>query len=198
MLDLWFIRHGETDYNHSKRWQGHIDIPLNDHGRSQAERLAPRLARTAFDAVYTSDLERARTTARLALPGTHLHPDPRLREICFGYFEGKTWADLDEGARAELSAWWKDPYRNRIRDGESFTDLEARLRAFVDELPRSGRVAVFTHGGVIRCMLWSVTGPPDGRSWTVALDNTSITRMQLGEDWRTLACVNDCAHLEPT
>lgn len=194
MLDLWLIRHGQTDGNAQRRIHGRTDTPLNDAGAAQATRLAPRLAGVAFDAVFASDLGRARATAQSALPGVDVRLDPRLRELDYGVFEGKAW-DALEGEEAALAARWRaDPVGQRIPDGESYGDMQVRLDAFRADLP-PGRYAVFSHGGAIRVALYGVLGRPAPGTWRLEIDNTSITRVRYEERGPTLVTLNDHAHL---
>lgn len=190
---VW-IRHGRSSWNAEERWQGHSDIELDQEGRAQAGRLGLRLKGQIFDRVFSSDLVRAQDTARLALPQAELTLDARLREVNFGDFEGCRYHDLDSERSAELSRWWKNPYDAPIPGGESMRDLALRISDWFDDLP-PGRYAVFTHGGVIRHVLWQVTGAPQGGAWTVELGNTSITEIHYGRRV-TILRVNDQAHLE--
>ncbi len=96
--ELWLVRHWTTEWNLQKRYQGQTDIPLNDAGLTQAEELGGLLSATAFDAIYTSDLQRARQTAgtlahRLNVP---VYPDARLREAHFGDWEGENYFEMKE------------------------------------------------------------------------------------------------------
>jgi broad specificity phosphatase PhoE len=95
MTTLLLVRHGETDWNAERRWQGHADVPLNERGRDQAERLAEELENARVDAVYSSDLSRARETAEIvgARLGVPVVLDPALREIDVGSREGLTWPE---------------------------------------------------------------------------------------------------------
>jgi 2,3-bisphosphoglycerate-dependent phosphoglycerate mutase len=195
VLELWLIRHGETDWNVEGRIQGFSDRPLNDKGLRQAELLAPRLAQTPFDAVYASDLDRACTTARTALPGADVHVDPRLRELSYGIFEGKTWTGLDVDEAAAARHWSEDRFGRRIPGGESYGDLMERMAAFRADLPERGRVAAFSHGGTIRSALYGVLGLPTPGAWRVDIDNTSITRLRFDPRGVTLVTVNDHAHI---
>ena len=193
--EIWWIRHAETTWNSEGRWQGHTDVPLSDLGQQQAQALGRRLEGQAFDGVFSSDLERTIQTSRLALPDRAPVQDARLREINFGHFEGVTRAELSPEKVTEWDAWWKDPFNLRVTGGESMTDLGDRVQAWMDELPPEGRFAAFTHGGVIRCMFWKITGaPPEGR-WSVQLDNTSLTKVRLRENRTIILCLNDCSHL---
>lgn len=196
MLELWLVRHGETVWNRERRIQGHSDVPLSARGVRQAERLAARLVRHSFDAVYASDLQRALETARLALPGQEITMDGRLREINLGRFEGKVWADIPAEEQPLLLQWYRGPFDARVPDGESNDDLYARVRAWLADLPNKGRVIAFTHGGTIGSILYTITGRPPEGSWSFRLENTSISKILFARDHVTLQTVNDAAHLE--
>jgi len=194
MLELWFVRHGETPWNSEGRALGQSDPPLSELGVRQSELLARRLQGVAFDDVYASDLARARYTARLALPAAEVKLEPRLREIHFGDWEGKRWEALEGEDRTALETWRKNPYYERAPGGESYEDLLGRVSLWLPELPASGRVAVFAHGGTIRCALYAFTGLPKDAAWRFQVDTASITRIRLG-DSAVLEAVNDTAHL---
>ena len=195
VLELWLVLHGETPWASEGRALGQSDPPLSEYGVQQAERLAGRLRDVGFDTVYASDLTRARYTARLALPAAEIRLEPRLRELDFGVWEGKAWASLTGDDRGALERFRRDPYREHAPGGESYEDVQARVRAWLDELPPSGRVAAFTHGGVVRSLLYSFTGLPGGAAWRFATDPGSLTRVQLGPQGAVLYALNDTAHL---
>lgn len=143
--ELWLVRHGETTWNFENRLAGWSDVPLTAAGREQAAALRPKLAGRAFDSVWSSDLERAVDTARLAF-GEPVR-ESRLREMGFGELEGAAWADIPaEHTRAILEF-----HSFSMPGGERFEAFAARVRGFLDELP-PGRHLVFTHGGVIRLL----------------------------------------------
>jgi probable phosphoglycerate mutase len=147
VTELLLVRHGETDWNAEGRLQGHTDRPLNDHGRRQAHELAEELTGEQLDAIYSSDLVRARETAeivgeRLGLP---VMLDRGLREKNWGTWEGLTPAERDA---VELV-------------GESTEEHTARtlgaLRRIAERHP-DGRVLVVTHGGSLRRVQVEVLG----------------------------------------
>ena len=146
MTTLLLARHGETDWNRELRIQGSSDIALNDLGRRQAQALAQELEHVDLDAIYSSDLSRARETAAAVagLHGLEVTLDPRLRERAFGSWEGLTREDiagLPEGSR---------------HDGESDDDVRERvleaIQAIADAHPGE-TVLVVAHGGALNT-LW--------------------------------------------
>jgi 2,3-bisphosphoglycerate-dependent phosphoglycerate mutase len=147
MTTLLLVRHGETDWNADGKLQGHTDRPLNDYGRTQARALADRLAGERIDAVYASDLSRARETAeilgeRLGLP---VAVDPDLREKNWGSWEGLT---PDERLHVEFEGETSEAHRERT--------LRA-VERIVERHPQ-GRVVVVTHGGSLRRIQAAVSG----------------------------------------
>src|SRR3954451_7890805 len=139
MTTLLLVRHGETDWNAEGRLQGHTDRPLSDYGRSQAQQVAEELGGEELEAIYSSDLARARETAeivgeRLGLP---IVLDPDLREKDWGTWEGLTPVERD---RVEFVGESTEAHQERI--------LRA-LRRIAERHP-GGRVLVVTHGGSMR------------------------------------------------
>ncbi|MEW6046738.1 MAG: histidine phosphatase family protein [Bacillota bacterium] len=146
MKELWVVRHGETAWTRRGRLTGWTDIPLARRGRAQAQALRPRLEHEIFQGVFSSDLRRAVETARLAYGEPAI--DRRLREIHFGELEGAEWDTLAPPYRKALVAF--DPFV--APGGESVEMFRRRVVDFVEALP-PGRHLLFTHGGVIRCLL---------------------------------------------
>jgi broad specificity phosphatase PhoE len=196
VLELWLVRHGETTWNREGRVQGSSDPPLSEAGREGARRLGRRLAGTRFDAVYTSDLRRARETAALALPGAAAIGDARLRELDFGAWEGRLWRDVAEGDGAALSAWLRDPYTNAPSRGEPYGALVQRVQAWRAQLPPEGRVVAFSHGGPILSLLYALTGTPAARGWRFSPAPGSLSKLVLTDEGAVITVVGDAAHLE--
>lgn len=158
METIYIVRHGETAMNRQGVMQGHLNIPLSDAGRKEAELVARALSSVKFDAVYSSDLDRAAETARTIMKyqSCKLILDRRLRELHCGLLQGKTL----EQSRREFPEFFqefeKEPWTTRRPGGESFADLDERVRRSIDDIVenyRGGRVCVVTHGGVIRSIL---------------------------------------------
>jgi amidase len=143
--ELWLVRHGETAASRGRTLAGWIDVPLTARGKAQAAALRSLFADHSFDSVWSSDLVRAVTTARLAW-GEPTR-DSRLRELGFGELEGVAYTAMEPRWREALMMFegFEAP------GGESFAQLRGRVLSFVDELP-PGRHALFTHGGVVRLL----------------------------------------------
>ena len=158
---IYFIRHGETDWNAEARLQGQRDVPLNDLGRVQAEEAGRRLRELVGrpeDLDYVaSPLGRARETMERLREAIGLHPsayrtDERLRELTFGAWEGMTWKEVRKAepqlaALREQDKWHYAPPGG----GESYAMLVERIRPFLDDLTRD--TVVVAHGGVARAFL---------------------------------------------
>ena len=154
MTTILLARHGETDWNREGRWQGWADPPLNELGRKQAQELADQLRTTPFDAVYSSDLRRARETAELvAAPhGMPVTADAGLREINVGSWSGLT--------RAEIELRFPDGERP---GGETREEHLARVLQAVEGIARAHpgeRVLVVSHGGTMRALRTHVSDEP--------------------------------------
>ncbi len=158
--ELVVVRHGATAWNHSGRFQGRTDVPLDDVGRAQARAVGAGLMGERFDLAVASDLGRARETAELVLAGRPpaLELDARFREMDFGAWEGLTWAGIVE-AQPELAADAAGPRELRPPGGETFAQVIARvepaLRGLCERAASEGlrRVLLVTHAGVLHAVL---------------------------------------------
>ncbi len=197
-LDIWFIRHGQTDWNKQGRVQGASDADLNALGRLQAQALGRRLHGEEFDAVWSSDLRRARYTAGYAFPEAQLALDERLRELHAGDQEGLLLSELSPAALAVREAFAAGDTTVAAPGGESYGQVIQRVRSWLGDQPASGRVACVTHGGVVqaavRLILGQEAGWRQGPKLTIA--NTSITVVRVMDTGYSLLRLNDHAHLE--
>lgn len=197
------VRHGETAWNVGQRIQGHLDIELNETGRLQALRLARALAeRETIDAIYCSDLSRARQTAQAVADalGLPLTPTPALRERSFGEYEGLTFPQVRESWPDQAERWRRrDPDWAPPGGGESLRELKERLTQTVNELAVrhvGQHIALFTHGGVLD-MLYRIAagmGLQDARTWQ--LGNTAVNRLLWTPEGLSLVGWGDETHLE--
>ena len=196
MLELWLIRHGETDWNAERRIQGQQHNPLSALGVKQAKRLRQRLKAERFDLIYCSDLKRTVQTAEITFPGCKFMFDKRLREISRGVLEGYLGTELVGEQRDVYAAMRRDLFNVRPPGGENYRDLAARAVPWLKSLPAAGKVAAVTHGGVIFALLHSIVGVEGAATWRFSASNTGITKLRLKENEIRLVSINDTAHLE--
>jgi probable phosphoglycerate mutase len=195
------IRHGETDWNVEGRIQGQLDIPLNPTGLWQAQRVAGALADEAIDAIYASDLLRARQTAR-AIAGSLGLPvldDPGLRERGFGEFEGVSFAEIAE-------RWPEQARRWRSRDpsfgppgGETLDEFFGRSIATATRLAArhpGQTIALVAHGGVMDCLYRAAARLALDAPRTWQLGNASVNRLLYSPQGFTMIGWSDTHHLD--
>lgn len=155
MTELLLVRHGETDWNLERRFQGHADPPLNETGRRQAKTLADELAGVRIDAIYTSDLVRARETAEIvaARVGAPVTPVAELREIDVGEWQGLTWPEIEERYPEGVLSWHENG--RGWHAGESYEQLARRVLKALKGIARGhpgARVLIVGHGGTVRAV----------------------------------------------
>jgi broad specificity phosphatase PhoE len=166
MTTIYFVRHGSTEWNDTKRAQGQADIALNDAGRVQASKAAADLSHVELSGVYASDLKRASDTAQAiaSSQGLEVVTDRDLREIDQGEWEGLT---VDEIARRWPEMWGAARHYTTRPGGESPQEVRARSLAAIERIVAAnpeGNVAVVSHGGTIRWIAAEALGYDDRRS----------------------------------
>ncbi len=187
MLSLVLIRHAATAFTAERRYQGHLDVPLNEVGIREATALGAALrgwlVGLASAQTYASDLQRAARTAELALGRPADRLDRRLRELSFGDFEGQTAPELEVRFGALYQRWLDQPGLVTPPNAEPLIAMQARLLEWLDELDANHQTVAFTHGGVIRVLLGLLdTGGKKAMASTC--ESVSIT---LSPDRRSLA-----------
>jgi alpha-ribazole phosphatase len=165
---ILLIRHAETDL--AGTFCGHTDPPLNEKGRNQLPTLLEALRLHKIDAVHTSDLQRARSTAQAIADQfvTKLHTDRNLREIHFGDWEALTWVQIEERNLPEAQRWLDQYPDLPAPNGESYEDFKTRaIKAFEDLLDSdaSSTIAIVTHAGVLQLLLTTYCGFTTKQAW---------------------------------
>jgi probable phosphoglycerate mutase len=184
---ILLARHGETDWNIERRWQGHADRPLNDAGREQARDLAETLADRAIDVVYSSDLMRAHETAlivaeRLGLP---VEVDACLREVDVGDWSGRVNTQIEEIDPAGYRRWQEGG--KGWNGGESYQEMGERVVAAVLRLAArhpGQTVLIVTHGGSIRACRATAAGLDHAASRVAAIGsmaNCEVAELQVAD-----------------
>ena len=167
MTDLWLLRHGQTDWNVTGRWQGQTsEAPgLNDTGHAQAVSALEHLAGARFAAIYCSDLLRARQTSELiAEPlGLIVVLEPRLREMNLGAWEGMLSSDIEARYPLELAERAYDPLHARPPQGESPLDVEERVISAMTDITKKypdDSVLIVSHGVPLAVIICHAQGIP--------------------------------------
>lgn len=170
---------------------GHTDLPLSRSGADAARHTAARwqLGGIAGLRCISSDLIRARETAAvLAAPDADRSADPRLREMNFGEWDGRTWDDIERTDGAGLHSWMADWTTVRAPGGESFGDVMERVVSLLGELPRDsdGTTLIVAHAGSIRAACIQLLGVPATRAFSLAVDHLHLHSFSLTADSSTL------------
>ncbi|AMP16961.1 histidine phosphatase family protein [Collimonas pratensis] len=206
--EILLIRHGETDWNLERRLQGHLDIPLNQVGQRQALALARSLDGVAIDAIFSSDLQRARQTAAplAAARKLSLQLDAGLRERCYGALEGLRYPEAAERFPEAYAALMERAvdyrYPAGVHAAESMREFyERAVHALLAILSAGNpaRIAIVTHGGVLDCIYRCANQLPLEQPRSCDIFNASINRLSWNPDWAQPLRVDgwaDVAHLD--
>ena len=188
---LYFVRHGQTDWNAAGRMQGQTDIPINAVGRAQARRNGETLAGLLsspqdFDFI-ASPLSRPRETMEIIRNTLGLEPkdyptDKRLMEIRFGEFEGMTFDQISKKFPQEYAHRQKDIWRNAPPGGESYFELTARVEKWYQELERD--TICVAHGGVSRSLRGIVLNLPPAQIVELDVPQDKVLKVEAGKiEW---------------
>ena len=163
MTRLFLIRHGQVVNHHERRYNGHHDVDITEHGVEQMMRLRDAFKGEAFGAIYSSDLQRSLKGAVIIGTGLGLEPSPieGLRELALGRWEGLTRDEAAERFPEEAHFTFADLATTRVQGGENLLDLSERVLPAIDGIieSNSGKsVCVVAHGGVNRVVLCDAMG----------------------------------------
>lgn len=205
MTEILLIRHGETAWNAVKRLQGHLDIPLNAEGERQAAALGRALQDEALDAIFSSDLQRARQTAQaIAAPrGMIVQTDRGLRERCYGAFEGMLYSEISQRYPQAYVQWQARDIDARLPDGvhvaETLREFYERAVGAIVRIVSEGkfrRIALVTHGGVLECAYRAAQGLGYAHARDFDIFNASLNRFVWDGGVLKLEQWGDVTHLD--
>ena len=206
MLQVYLVRHGETEWNALRRIQGQSDSTLTANGERQARQVAERAKLLGITHIISSDLGRTRHTAEIIARACNCDVllDPRLRELDMGVLEMR---DIDT-LTAEEESWRKQLVDGtpdgRIPRGESMTELSLRMQAVLDgcrDLPPGSLPLLVSHGMALGCLISTVLGLPPYAERRLRLRNCSLSRMDyqqspwLAPGW-VVETAGDVSHLD--
>lgn len=202
-MQLYLVRHGETDYNATGRYQGHMQIELNRTGHTQAALICRRLAKfNHIHAIYSSDLVRCIQTitplATVLNQPVTLMPD--LREIDVGLWEHLTIPEISAQFPTNYAAYLQAPGQTVHMGGESYQQMQTRaMRALHEIISRhqpGEHIAIASHGGTIRAIVCAIIGLDINHYNKLWVMNCALTTLTVTHGTIRLASFNDVAHIE--
>lgn len=210
MTHIFLVRHGEVAGNSGARrtFVGWGDPPLTTRGEAQAQAVAKRLRRETIQAVYVSDLQRARRTAEYIADehDVSVHCDAALREISFGAWEGLSEAEITADWPEQWQQRQADPVQIKAPGGESLNDVWARLQPSWQQIVREhqdGTVAVVGHNTTLRLLLCHLLAAPFASYRRINMSNCGVSRVEIGpldasgtEPSVVVSYINETSHLE--
>lgn len=182
VMKLYIARHGQTDWNIQHKTQGRTDIPLNETGRKQAERLRENIKDIEFDAVYASPLSRAAETAKIATDGKYeIIFDDRLMERSFGDYEGEVVDGWVETTGVDIG---DIKLNTNIGNVEPVRDVLARTKAVLDDIKAKHSddetILIVAHGQVVRGFHHNIAGYDENTDWwSVKYDNAEAREYEI-------------------
>jgi broad specificity phosphatase PhoE len=185
-VELYLVRHGETEWSRARRHTGRTDVLLSPAGEAEALALGAHLDGLEVDRVLASTLQRATTTARLAGFGGRLETTPALLEFDYGDYEGLTTPQI----HAERPGW--DLFRDGCPGGETAAAVAERARRLLDELTgEDGRVMLFGHGHQLRILATCWLGLPPDAARHLFLGTASVSVLGREHDWPAVLLWNE-------
>ena len=202
MKKIYLVRHGQTNGNKSYAFQGHINNPLNETGKNQAEKLSNFFTDKKFDAIYASDLIRTIETATPLANKLNLKitPVPELKEISFGDWEGLTFDEITKRWPAEVNAFFNQPGDVKIKSGESFLEVQSRAWQAFEKIilteQSAENILIVSHGGTIRTILCKILNINLNELWKIGLDNAGVSRVMIKDDSYWVSSINETSFLK--
>lgn len=191
MKHLYFVRHGQTEWNAIARMQGQWNSNLNERGRGHAELNGQLLKTLDIDSLFVSPLDRTRQTAEIINQHLQLDPtfDERIMEWDCGDWSGEMYADIRVKWEAEWQALEADRFNYRAPNGENYPDMFARSIPFVEELLTTDHqnIAVVSHGMIGKVMVAHLMGYDPAQTLAIHQDNDLVFRVSIEGDTKDIA-----------
>ena len=200
MTRIFLIRHGETEWNATGRLQGRSNVQLSAVGVHQARLLAAHAPFNAVEAIYSSDLIRARTTAEILAErfDQPVRVMSELRETSFGEWEGHSIRELAEDLTDGFEKFFTDPELCCPPHGETFAECQERVVNAVRKIVAANenrRVIIVSHGAAIRLILCAALGMPIRKMWSIAQFNVALNVLRVDDGAVTVELINGTQHL---
>jgi len=200
---ILLVRHGETDFNLTHRFQGRIDIPLNEEGKNQAQALALALKDEPLIAIHSSPLMRAMETARSIMvfhPSTPLCEEEGLIEMDLGELDGKQAGDWISHHPEFYKTWRSTPSRLKMPGGESLEEVQMRAMDTLEKITKSyssgSTLLLCSHNFVNRAIICHALGLPLDRFRDFQQDAAALNVLYKRQGQLLVEVVNDVSHLK--
>ena len=200
-MDLFLVRHAESEGNSKNIMQGRIDYPLSREGIKQANLLSERLKDYTIDIIYTSSLKRALQTAEAIgkyHPETPLIVLDELKEVHIGLFTGLTWSEAEKKYPDVVKEFLLKRDLSFVPGAESPEDINSRIEICLNTIltnrDTAKRILLISHGSFLQRMLKKILGVSDNNFITFTFSNTSINELSITDVTR-IKKINCTAHL---
>ncbi|MCF6465123.1 histidine phosphatase family protein [Clostridium sp. Cult2] len=201
MKKIYLVRHGESEWNVSKKIQGQQDIPLTGTGIKQAHLIGNRLINEKIDRIYSSDLSRAYITAKII--GSKLNMDvipmKEFREINFGIWEGITNDKMSKEHKKELILWRKSPDKLHIKDAETLKELQLRAMNGINMIIDNedvDNILIVSHSATLKIIILGLLDMDLTYFKNFTVNNVSLSIVEVREHNKVLILLNDTCHLK--
>lgn len=178
-MNIYLLRHGQTESNSKKVYYGKLDVELNVKGKAQCEAISKRLKDIPFNKVYTSTMKRAIHTAEIALSAKKYEfiKDERINEMNLGEFEGKNYEENQKNYPEEWKKWTEDWKGYAPPNGESYIEFYNRIKSFIEDIinQEDENILIVTHGGVIKSIYAYILGENLDVFWKFGTKNADLT-----------------------
>lgn len=201
MTRIYFIRHGETDWNAEGKYQGWSDIPLSETGKKQAECLGERFQNIDLDVIYSSPLQRAYDTAQAVAIRKKMEiiPEEHFKEINFGEWEGLTAEQLNHLYGEKFQYFLSHPEDAKFPGDGSFSLVTERIKIGLDKILEENEgknIMIVSHGGLIRLCIFYLLKMDIRFYKQMWINNTAVSVIDITSEGAVLYKVNDDAHIE--
>ena len=198
---VYIVRHGQTDWNHEKRFQGHFDIPLNETGKRQARALASWLSGKGISAIYSSPKNRARETAGIIgkVIGCEVETVAGLREITHGVFDGLTMEEVYSRQDDAIIRWREDRINVAPPEGESIKQCYDRVVPIFDDIVQNNKgkvILIVSHLVVTKSLLAYCLDAPLDTFWRFDQDSATLNKIRYNDRGPVVESLNHTCHLE--
>jgi len=201
MTQIILVRHGETEWNVKEVFRGRIDIDLNETGLKQAQLLAKYLSDIKIDAIYSSPLKRALTTAEIMASYHKLKVEiaPGLIDFDYGEWQGLPHQEVRDKYIRLYAQWIERPELIKMPAGESLDEVRERAMGVVDRViaKYEGCVVLVSHRVVNKVLICALLGLDNSRFWNIKQDTCGITSFTYENEQFILTKHNDTSYLKP-